>query len=826
MLRARSIQTNIMFRNFLLVAWRNIIRHKGYAAIHVIGLGVGICACMAIWEIGHYQLSFDKFHPDKDRIFRLVWNFKNTNGNSGEVNHWGDVPEPTIGEARKIVTGVETFAQFHNINPLIEIPGQHGQIKKIPKVEGEVLNDVVFAEPQYFDIFKYRWLAGNAASLNEPFHVVLTAKEVERYFGKQDYNDVLGRPLIYDDTVHVTVTGIVQDFDQVTDFAFKDFISYSTIRAAGLTGDLALDSWGSFNSSSETFVKLQKGVTASRIEAQLKGLASRIITNPKAEPHIGLQPLADLHYSTDYDKDYGSRADLKSLYRLMAVAIFILMLASINFVNLSTAQSLRRAKEIGIRKVLGSRRMGLVVQFMSETLLLAVMAMVLSLLLLRPLMSALPDWVPDGLTVNLLDPATILVGIGIVAAAALLSGLYPALVLSSFQPAQTLKGQSRVRRSWVNVLAKGLVVFQFTISAGFIIAAIVMKDQMYLMLHKDMGFKGDAIIRMDAGQKDTYAKRKLLAERIRAIPGVVQAGMDMAMPIMHGASKTSTSDKASGISYSANFRAADTNYFSMYQIPLIAGRNFVDVDTPREVVINEMMSKELGYKRPQDALGHVLPFGDNNKLTIVGVVADFNQRSLQYGIEPTMIVPVQDFETGFSVKLPIQAMNAAAIQRTIAAIGKQWAEVFPDEPFRYEWVDRNIAKIYSAEAQTSEKINLAMIITIVVSGMGLFGLAALSAGQRTREIGIRKVLGAGVVNITAMITRDFVLLVGLALVIASPLAWYFMHDWLQDYVYRVSIGWWVFGLAAVFAVGIAVITVGFHAVRAAVVNPVKSLRRE
>jgi len=811
-----------MFRNFLIVAWRNIVRHKGNSFIHVVGLGVGICACMAIWSIAHYGLSFDKFHRDGDRIYRLVSELKLGN----DTKHWGDLPEPAVGELRKVLTGVEVVAQFHNINPMIEIPDLHGQIKKIPAVEGDVYNDVVLAEPEYFGVFSYHWLAGNAASLREPFHVVISAKEAERYFGSQDWANILGRTIIYDDTVQTTVTGIVQDFDQISDFQFKDFISYATARAAGLTQSLALDNWHGFNSSSETFVKLDKGVSPARIEAELKKTPHLSqIFGSALYFRVRLQPLANLHYSTLYDKDYGSMTDIKTLGQLMGIAVFILVLASINFINLSIAQSMRRSKEIGIRKVLGSRRMGLVVQLMTETVLLTLGAFVLSLVLVRPLLNLFPDLVPAGLVVNILDPATIGFALLVVLVAAVLSGLYPAVVLSSFQPAQTLKGQGRSPGSWANRLGKGLVVFQFTISAIFIISAIVVGNQMHYMLHGDLGFNRDAVIRMRMDQDVPYAKRKLLADRLRAVPGVDLVSMDFASPIINGGWRNTIDYAPARFHGVVDLRAADTNYLSMYGLKLLAGRNYFASDSLREIVINELFAQQLGFRRPEDALGHVLPLWDKHPM-IVGVVANFNATPLKSAYEPLLIVPQPESETGYSVKLHTRGLTSAQLRQTIAAIGNEWTGVFPMAPFRYEWMDDYVAKMYQSEAKIDQLINLAMIITIVVSGMGLFGLAALTARRRTKEIGIRKVLGAGLGDITALVSREFVLLVGLALLIASPVAWYFLHGWLQNYVFRVSIGWWVFGLAAVLAVGVAMVTVGFHAIRAGRVSPVKSLRSE
>ncbi|HET6253395.1 MAG TPA: FtsX-like permease family protein [Puia sp.] len=818
-----------MLRNFLLVAWRNITRQKGYTAIHVTGLAVGICACMAIWSITHYELSFDKFHPDRDRIYRVVTEIGQT---SGEHAYWGDVPEPAEPAIRKELTGLETVAQFHNIDPMITIPGEHGQVRRIlKKDDGYRWNDVVLAEPQYFDVFRYQWVAGDPSTLKEPYRVVITTGAARKLFGQTNPDAVMGRTLIYDDSIQVTVSGIVKDLDKATDFTFTQFISYATAQVK-LSRVLSLDQWSNTNSASETFVKLAKGVSLGRVESEMMAFTARhrkemLGDNSKNFLQFRLQPLSNLHFSTDYDKNYGSEVDLKTMHRLMGVAVFILVLASINFINLSTAQSMRRSKEIGIRKVLGSRRAGLVLQFMSETLMLSMGAMLLSLVLLRPVLTLFPSFVPEGFQLDLLDLQTIATALGVVLASAAISGLYPAMVLSAFRPVESLKGEARSRGSGQSWLSKGLVVFQFTISAVFIISAIVVGNQMRYMLHKDLGYSQTASIRLDGDYADPGERKDLLVQRIRNLAGVLAVSRDALPPTVNGWSR-STFEIKPGVKIDVDMRAADTNYLSVYGMKLLAGRNYRywGSDTLQEYVITSTFAKILGYRRPMDAIGQSpLPFGKTRPV-ITGVVADFATRSAQYGITPVMIFPDKWNMPGFSVKLDMAGRTVGQMTSTIAAIEREWKAEFPNEVFRYKWTDESIRHIYDAELKMSTLVNLAMIITIVISGMGLFGLAALAAGKRKREIGIRKVLGAGIGSITGMITRDFAVLVVVALVIASPVAWYFLHEWLQDYEYRVGIGWWVYGLAAVLAVGVAVLTVGFHAVRAASVSPVKSLRAE
>jgi ABC-type antimicrobial peptide transport system permease subunit len=811
-----------MWKNYLVIAWSNMTRHKLYTAINVIGLAIGICSCLAIWTITHYELGFDTFHPDRDRVFRLVNSHKEL---SGDYAHWPNLCEPAAPQIRKEITGLGTVAQFRLYHASVTIPADRGVQKKIPQSHDN--HDLIFAEPHYFDIFRYQWIAGSPAALEKPFRLVLTTSQVDRYFGTKDYPSVMGRTLIYNDSLNVTVSGIIKDFTEPTDFVFKDFISYATIRATGLKNELGLDQWGSFSSNSQAFVKLERGVSPSRVEAQLIPFAGKYIDSKKEDEfRIHLQPFAGLHFDNVFGKDYGSTASLPTLYGLMGIALFILILASINFINLATAQSLRRAKEIGIRKVMGSRRTGLIVQFLGETMVLVFFSLLLSLALLYPALNAFPNFVPPGLNSYIFTPLTIGFGIGILLLTSLLSGFYPAWILSSFLPAQTLKNQGTPKGSIRNRLGKGLVVFQFTISIVFIICTIAVSNQIHFLLNKDMGFKRDAVIQFEVNEKDSLSRRYLLRDRLAMQPRVEKVSLDYVAPIMGGAWKT-TIDYQGPHPYKENInvRAVDSNYIPLYGLRLLAGRNLITSDTPREVVINNTYARLLGFSEPQKAIGIGLPIW-GKKIPIVGVVADFNQQSLRVAIEPIILIEYTNSQDHYSVKLQTGGMKPDDLRQTVKRLEQTYKSVFPEENFNWSFLDDNIAKFYDNERKMAQLINLAMVITVVISCMGLFGLAALTAEQRTREIGIRKVLGARVADITTMLSRDFLLLVLIALIVSSPIAWYFMHKWLQDYPFRTNISWWIFALAGFSATAIALLTVSFHAIRAALANPVKALRSE
>jgi putative ABC transport system permease protein len=814
-----------MFKNFLKIAGRNLLKHKAFTFINVLGLTMGVCACLGIWLLTRFELSFEQFHPDKERIYRIVSEIRNK---GGEVNHWGDVPEPTAAQARIELTGLETIANFHNYNASVSIPDGHGGLKKFPNVSGGLNNnELIFAEPQYFELFKYDWLAGDPTTLKEPFHVVLSVKGAQKYFGDAPLGKILGRQLIYDDSLPVTVTGIVKDWNKNTDCTFTNFISYPTIKASFVKSDIPQDQWGNFSSSSETFVKLAKGTTASRIEKELIGFSSRHLLFDKDQTYkMLLQPLSDLHFSAEYDKDYGREAHLPTLYGLMGISAFILIIASINFINLSTAQALQRAKEIGIRKVLGSSRSSLIIQFLGETFLLTLLALLISLIVVRPVLFAFPSFIPKELTLRIFDLATIGFIVGVLLLTTLISGFYPAWILSSYLPVRALKMKGNPKGTLRNRFRKGLIVFQFSVSLVFIIASIVIGNQIRFMLNKDMGFTKNAIITFGTNGKEPENKRHLLAESIRSMAGVEKISMDWFTPAFSGAATTTIEYSGpSLIKTDVNFRIGDEQYIPLYGLKMIAGRNYFHSDTLRELVINETCAKILGFVKPQEALGKSLKMWGKS-CSIVGVVSDFNIKPLHEAIGPVVIGPEDDREYGYSVQLQTLGKSVTDFNNTIAAIDKDWRAIFPNEVFEYHFFDDTIAKFYSKEQQTSQVIIIAMFIAIFISCMGLFGLAALSAEQRTKEIGVRKVLGAGIFNIVALMSKEFLTLVLIALLIAVPVAWYFMHRWLRDFAYRIPISGWVFLFAGSAAVFIAFITISFHTIKAANANPVTSLRSE
>jgi ABC-type antimicrobial peptide transport system permease subunit len=818
-----------MFQNYFRTAWRNLFRQKVYTCINLLGLTLGITVCLVIFLLVRFEFSYDTFHADKNRIYRVVVHKVRFDGKKIDI---GGVTSPVPDAMRNELSGLATVAGFDNLYANVIVPREGGsqQIFYAPK-EGEEATPIGVVQPQYFDIFHFRWLAGNAATaLNEPFRVVLTEKEATRYFGPQkNPEEWLGRRLIYVDSLPFTVSGIVADWQQNSDFQFRDFLSYVTLRHSFLKDVFQLDNWGSWSSNQLTVVKLNQGVTPAQVERQFSGFVKRHVSDPPGgSTAFALQPLSDVHFNEAYQDNIMGKMNLSTMYGLAAIAGFILLIAAINFINLSTAQSVHRAKEIGIRKVLGGRRGAIVLQFLSETLLVVLAAATLSLVLTPALLTAFHSMLPEGMGLDLFSGSTLLFLLLTVIITCLLAGLYPARVLSAFAPVLSLKGQGITQLNSKSYLRKSLIVFQFTVSLIFIIATLVIGRQIHYVLNTDLGFDKDAVIVLRTQYDSLHDGRHLLSQELREITGVRLVSQHMQTPAASGHWGTTISRTVTaGYEINSAFELCDTNYVPLFGLHIIAGRNLFPSDSIREFLINETCSRQLGFQHPADAIGHMVYIGINHgQGPVVGVIKDFHAKSLHEAITPFFITSEDDLENSVSVKLSTEGRSVDLFSTMLTRLESSWKEVYPNKKFEYQFFDETIARLYKKEQKTAQIMNIAMAVAILISCMGLFGLAAFTAKLRTKEIGIRKVLGATVTDIVTMLSADFVRLVVIAIVIASPVAYYFMQQWLQDFAYRVPLSWWIYVLAGGGAVGIAVLTVSWQAIRAATANPVDSLESE
>lgn len=817
-----------MLKNFFLIALRNLKRHKLHAAINVVGLTIGITACMTLFQIVAYETQFDTFHPHKDRIYRIYTRF------TGAFDGFNPgVPTGVYEAARDQLAGIEALSPIYTLyNPLIEIPMEG----KAPRVFLEESSVGLFA-PAYFDLFPYSWVAGSPEeSLADPFHVVLTPDRVSKYFGLSDPKDALGKQIKYGDSLWVTVTGIVQPQEKPTDLYFTDFISFSTLEASSLKNDRPMNNWDNTSSSFQVFVRTTPGVDPARVGTQIDEIAEA--NREKNEftdgwiVHYFLQPLEDLHFNQDLNIfDQGRQpAHLPTLYALLGISFILLLMGSINFVNLATAQALQRGKEVGVRKVLGGTRKALMGQFLSETLVVAVLAVALSVGLTELCITWFDEFMPAGLHFDLGQLSTIAFILVAPVVISLLAGAYPAFVLSGFKPVWALKnqvgpGDGSKRNAW---LRKVLIVIQFTVSIVLILSTLIIGRQINFMLNKDLGFNHDAIIYFFTPFQAPQEKQKVLTEELMRLPEVEKISTHQ-RPAASNGYNTSTlkiqlPEKTIQKSIPIHRNNIDAHFLDLFEIQLVSGRELLPSDTLREFLANEAFVREMGLPNPEAALGITVSNGEG-EYPIVGVVKDYHQQPLRQKIEP-LLISQGGAQRCISLKLKTTGMAAASLEPFLAKMETLYKDLYPRAVFSYQFFDDTIARFYQEERRLAKLTQTAMAIAIFISCIGLFGLISLAVVQRTKEIGIRKVLGATVASIVALLSRDFLILVLVAFFMAAPIAWYFMHDWLEKFAYSLPVSGWIFLLAGMTALGIAFLTVGIQSMRAALANPVESLRSE
>jgi putative ABC transport system permease protein len=817
-----------MLKNYFLVALRNFWRNKAFSAINILGLAIGISASLIIFLLVNYDFTFDKFENAGDRIYRVVAE-GTFNGNSWQSNC---LSEPMGGVVEKELTGIEVTAPFTSVYLMrVTIPYPDANRPLVLKKQ----KDIVYADKRYFDLVGYTWLAGSpAVSIGQPYQVVLTEKNAQLYFPHLNYTDIIGKSITFDDTVQATVTGIVKNIDHNTDFYFNTFISRSTLNTSRLKPE-GYGQWGYTTSNDQLFVRLVPGNTAAKMEPRLNRLYKKYNPPDPKNPNsvtinILLQPLADLHFNTDYGVfDQSRQAHKPALYGLLAVAGFLLLLACINFINLTTAQASQRAKEIGIRKTMGSQRRQLTFQFLSETFLLTLLATLLSILLTPFLLKVFGDFIPPDFKFNLAkEPMVLVFLIALIVAVSLLAGFYPALVMSSLKPVLVLKNQAfagsgKTRGAW---LRKVLTVSQFIIAQVFLIGTLLVTKQISYSLNKDLGFRRDAIVYFQTNFRESHQKVQVLINKLNQIPGIAMISLANEPPTsfrMMGTSVTYNDGKKE-IHESVQVKVGDSNYFRMFGLHLLAGAPAPQSDTTNSVVINSTLMHKLGIQDPHAALGKVLKgWGDPH---IVGVMADFNQRSLHEPIKSLMAANGTSGSTCINIMLRRQNGDAGAWPATMAKVEQAFKSVYPNDDFESEFLDETIAKFYTTEKNTARLLIWSAGLTIFISCLGLLGLAIYITNQRTKEIGIRKVIGASISQIVLLLSKDFLKLIGLAILIAIPIAWWGSNKWLEDFAYKTSLSWWIFALGGGGLLLVALIVLCLRTFRAAATNPVNSLRSE
>ncbi len=820
-----------MYKNYFTIAFRKLRRNKFFSFINISGLGIGISASLIIYLIVQHEFSYEKFQKDGERIYRVVSDITFAAGAAVKIS---GVPNPMPEAVRKDLSGIETSSHFLTTNETkvaITAPGNK------PPLLFKKQSDIIYADTFYFSIFNYDWLAGSTQNvLKEPFGVVLTESRAKTYFGNVPVTDIIGRQIIYDDTIKCTVAGIVKDIDaKATDLRFREFISLATAMHTRIKEEF--EQWGGVSSNSQLFLKLAKGITAKQIESKLPGLRKKYYKqdgNEKDDTYHHLQALSEIHFNQDYSAFGGRQAHKPTLNGLLAVAAFLLLLGCINFINLTTAQSALRAKEIGIRKTAGSTKAQIILQFLSETFVLTLIATIFSLVIAPLLLKVFSDFISPEISLSSINQTHVwLFLVLLVLVVTVLSGFYPAWVLTKFQPATVLKGQafsgtSKTSKAW---LRKTLTVTQFVIAQFLIIATLVVSKQIHYSLNKDLGYKKEAIVYFSI-PRNFYSEKKdnkrfALLEKIKSIPEIEKISLSGPPPATEGFGIGSmTVDNGRKIvELMVEQKQADSNYFDIYKMKLKAGKWLQQSDTIREFLINETFAKELGFSKSEQAVGHFADWG-SNRFPIVGVLSDFNTRSTHNAIKP--LVYSSAAQNSYTIHLALKPPNSNPDmwKNALAKVEKSYKEFYPEDDFSYTFFDESIAAFYKSEQDISRLLKWASGLCIFISCLGLLGLVIYITNTRNKEIGIRKVLGASVVQILTLLSKDFISLVMIAFIIALPVSWWAMHNWLQDFVYRTSLSWWVFAVSGAGMVVIALSVLSIRTIKSATENPVKNLRTE
>lgn len=807
--------STVMLSNYLTIAFRNLWRQKAFTAINIVGLSVGLASCLLIVLYVLHELSYDSYHAHADRIYRMTMHARMDEKDINLAYSTGPSGQALLRES----SGVEAVTRLRKEGAFLV---KHGQ--DIIKEE-----KVAFVDSNFFSVFSLPMMKGSPKNaLAEPNTLVLTQTTAQKYFGKAD---PIGQSLTLGNLGLFRVTGVCEDVPSNTHFHYDMFGSFESVR----TGDKWLAS-GAY-----TYVRLREGHSLAQVETISRGFVSKYIA-PEIKEFFGMdftefqkkgnrfgfqfQPITDIHLHSDLDDELEANSDAKYVYIFSVIAFFILLLACINFTNLSTAGSASRSKEVGIRKVLGSVRTQLVTQFLTESVLLTFFALVLALVLVFLLLPSFNVLSGKQFTVNDLVNGRLLMGAVVCSLViGLLAGSYPAFVLASFKPITVLKGKLQIggRGGW---LRNALVTTQFVVSIGMIVATIVANRQIQFMQNKKVGFDREQVLVLH----DTHvlgAKADAFKAELAKLSSVVKVASAGFLPAGH------TSQSVDGVQIQDGARTAthrtkgyyiDEDYLPTLGIGLAQGRNFSKAFSTENasVLLNEAAVRTYGFKNP---IGQQISTvgdgsaGSKRTYTVVGVVKDFHFESMHQHIAPLVIFYGKDNN---QLALRIQTND---IPTLLQKIEQQW-KATTDNPFAYSFLNERFSKMYQSEQHISQLFAVFAGLAVLIACLGLFGLAAFTTHQRTKEIGVRKVLGASVTGIVTLLLTDYLKLILIATLIASPIAGYTMSQWLRDFAYRIDLPWWAFALAGVLATIVAVLTVSYLAIKAALVNPVKSLKAE
>lgn len=804
-----------MIKNYIKIAWRNIIRNKTFSAINIVGLSLGIAACILILQYVAFELSFDDFHKDKDQIYRV----RQDRYDEGKLSTQWAAGTFAVGNSFKdAFSEVQDYVKLIRYRPTMMEYGDRSL-----KVE-----KVYMAGSSFFNIFSYPLLSGDArTALTEPNTVVLSESVAKKFFGSEN---PVGKTILRNKKSAYKVTGVFKDMPANTHLKADVLISYATFLSE--SGDSQPETAWQWDGCL-TYLKLRPDTDIAKLEGKFPALVDKLAgadhKTYKTSAVYLLQPLTDIHLYSHYMMEAETNGDGSTVYLLLGIAFFIVIIAWVNYINLATARAINRAREVGVRKAVGSQRSQLIGQFMTESVLLNGFAVILALVLVAASLPKFNEISGQTLSFQLLAsrmfwlPLITLFVIG-----AFFSGLYPAFVLSGFKPVVVLKGKVSTSARGI-LLRKSLVVFQFAASLFLLVGTLTVFQQIRFMRQQSLGINIDQTLVINPpiiGDDSTYMRQmSAFKDELLRQSGIKSITASTVVPgeaadWNAGGIRLKGTDESQGKQY--RVIGVDYDFLKTYDLKLIAGRNFSKEfgSDPKAVVFNKMAVKQLGFSNPQEAVGKEIDFWGET-FTIVGVTDNFHQQSLKDAYEPLIIRLIPDIRGYFSVKLTSGSATAS-----VATIQSEWNRFFPGNPFEYTFLDERFNDQYKADQRFGQVFGVFTGLAILVACLGLFGLASFTTAQRTKEIGIRKVLGSSVYAIVEMLYREFAILILISFVIAAPLAWFATSQWLNGYAFRTGIQWWLFAAPFLLVLVIALLTVSFQSIKAALMNPIQSLKSE
>ncbi|GAB3220328.1 ABC transporter permease [Algoriphagus aestuariicola] len=807
-----------MWKNYFKIAYRNLLKKKVYSLINVLGLGIGMACCVLIFLFVQDELSYDNYHEKGDRIYRLIHGSRSPEGLTEGAEEapfwvWHNAP---VGPALK--------EEFPEIDKIVQFSGRSDLLLSYGETTLQE-DGVFFMDSTVFDVFSWKLLRGNArTALVAPFSIVLTESTAKKYFGDED---PLGKTLKGSESAgradagDYTVTGVMADVPSNSHFTFNALLSLSTFKQSRPD---VFDAWGYVDFY--TYFLVNEGFDPVAFEAKLPDFIQRRRGGGDDKYAIKVEALKDVYLRTTAQRLPGETGSLTNIYVFSMIGVFILAIAMINFMNLSTARSMERAKEVGIRKSIGADRESLIYQFLGESLIIVILAAMVAVVFVSVALPLMNDLTGKEFLINqVINWQTIPFFVGIILIVGLLAGSYPAFVLSSFQPVSILKGLSKANPKGA-LLRKGLVIFQFSLSIALIAGTMIVYTQMGHLLDKDMGFDKEQMLVLDYNyDEQVNFMSSALKSELEALPSVNSAAFSRSVPGSYFPNAYTTIENADGEMFgqAQPVFQVGIDFVNHYGLELVAGRSYsrdYPSDSSSALVLNEAAARQYGYANPADIVGK--KFDQWGRAgTVIGVVKDFNYISLHRTIEP-LTLPFEAYASRYlSLKVSSEDLPA-----TIAQVEQIWEKLAPHRPFLYSFLDEDFNNQYQSDFRFRRIFTTFSVLAILIACLGLLGLATYTAEQRTKEIGVRKVLGANVSSIVGLLSKDFVKLVLVAIVIATPVSWYAMNKWLEGFAYKVPVHWWTFAIAGILAVVVALVTISFQSIKAALMNPVKSLRSE